>query len=60
MSLTRLQRDVRNKASRRLKSKKWYNGVCLDNFPTDSDIKRDGVSDCVDRVCLETELWDNW
>lgn len=58
MSLTTKQKKVYDKALSMLKHEKWYRGVCMDNFPTDKDIERDGTESCASDVFMETAYWD--
>lgn len=56
--LTKRQIRVFSHAKRWLKKKSWYRGVCMDNFPTDEEIKND-FRTSVFRVIVETQSWDN-
>lgn len=58
MKLTGLQQQVYNLALFKLQLEPWFRGVCMNYFPTDEDIERDGVNTCADRVYWETHYWD--
>lgn len=59
MARSDLQQIVFNKARDAMKNENWYKGVCVDNFPSDADILRNGINESVSAVIFETELWDN-
>lgn len=58
MELTPLQQQVFDKAKAWLEKEEWYTGVCMDNFPTDEEITKDGIDHAVERVYDETYMWD--
>ena len=58
MEYSELQNKVLNEAKRRLKHKKWYRGICVDNVPKDGDIKLNGFEWAVHEIIYETEFWD--
>lgn len=58
MNLSESQQKVFDSARQKLKDKKWFRGICLDNFPDEQDCK-DNFDDCVAQVCFETEMWDD-
>jgi hypothetical protein len=55
--MTELQDKVFNAAKKRLEKFNWYKGICLNDFPNDSDIKED-FEDAVTQVMMETAYWD--
>lgn len=57
--MTELQEQVKERARLLLQDEPWFRGVCLDNFPTDEDIRRDGVDEHAQQVALETAMWDD-
>lgn len=59
MNRTPLQQKVFDLAKARMQDQEWFEGVCLNNFPTDDMIVKEGIEDCVDMVVIETEYWDN-
>ena len=60
MKLSEKQKEVFKAAKNSLQGKSWYKGICMDNFPTDKEIERDGIESAVQQVCMETEMWDAW
>lgn len=56
--LTELQKQVFERAREQLKQKDWFRGVCMDDFPSDFDIQRDGVETSATHVMLATAYWD--
>ncbi len=54
--LTSLQQDVHNRAARILTPEPWFpsTGVCINDFPSDADIKHRGISACVAEVVERT------
>jgi len=57
-NLTPAQKNVFQEAVNRLKDKKWFDGVCMDNFPEDDDCKSD-FEDSVNSVMFETAMYDD-
>jgi hypothetical protein len=55
--LTKLQKEVLEKAKQKLRAYQWYKGVCLDNFPSDHDILQSKES-AINSVVCETMYWD--
>lgn len=60
MNLTPLQQKVFDLAKARMQDQEWFRGVCLNGFPTDDIIEKEGIEDCVDMVVIETEYWDHY
>ena len=58
MTFSKKQQIVLKIAKEKLEKEDWFDGVCLDNFPTDQDIERDGIESCAESVYYETALWD--
>lgn len=58
MSLSELQQQVFDHAKAWLEQKPWFKGVSMDDFPTDEEIKRDGVEDSAMGVVMNTAYWD--
>jgi hypothetical protein len=56
--MTESQNRVFEEAKKRLKKKKWYRGVCMDNFPSDK-VCRDDFEGAVNDVTCETAMWDD-
>jgi hypothetical protein len=54
--LTKLQTAVFRLAKERLENESWYNGVSMDDFPTNEDIECNGISDSAWDVYYTT--WD--
>lgn len=57
-NLTNKQKKVFDAAFFRINSKRWFRGICLDNFPSDESIDED-FNGSVNSVIYETEMWDN-
>jgi len=55
--VTKLQEEAVEAAALRLKNKKWFRGVCLDNLPDDEEIERD-FNAAVDKIIMETQMWE--
>jgi len=60
MNLSEKQKEVFRKAKEALQNQSWFKGICMDNFPTDQEIDKEGIEDSVSSVCMETEMWDAW
>ena len=56
-NLTDAQRKVYEEAKKRLQTKDWFCGVCLDDFPTDKMCIEDFEGSVV-QVELGTAYWD--
>ena len=41
-----------------LQSEPWFRGVCINDFPTDLEIERDGFKSAVETVIMNTQYWD--
>ena len=59
MILTPKQQELIDKVKNELKDQPWFNGVCLDNLPTDSEITRDGEKTWITQLILDTTYWDD-
>ena len=57
MELTELQEKVFQEAKKRLQDKEWFQGVCMDCFPSDKEIQ-ENFEDAVQAVVCETSYWD--
>lgn len=57
--LSSLQQQVFDLAKEKLMKESWYRGVCMDNFPNDLNIERDGIESAVYDVWFETAYWDS-
>jgi hypothetical protein len=57
--MTELQNKVFELAKQKLSKESWYKGVCMDNFPTDSQIIQFGTNAAADEVWFETAYWDS-
>ena len=53
------QQAVFQAARKLLKREPWYQGVCLDNFPTEEECHAD-FDRSVERVFEETRYWDGY
>lgn len=51
------QQKVFEAASEQLEKYSWYNGTCMNDFPTEEDCKQN-FNDCVAQVVMETMYWD--
>lgn len=56
-TLTPLQETVFEAAKAKLESEPWFQGVCIDDFPTDDDI-RENFQWSVIQVEMQTAYWD--
>jgi hypothetical protein len=56
--MTESQNKVFEEAKKRLKKKKWFRGICVDNLPSDKDC-RDDFEGAVSELIFETAMWDN-
>ena len=57
MMLTEKQKAVADRVKEILKSRSWFKGVCVDDFPTDREIDED-FDGCVAQVEFVTAMWD--
>lgn len=57
--MTELQNKVFELALKKLEKESWFKGVCMDNFPSDFEIERDGIKHAVDSVWFEAAYWDS-
>lgn len=56
-TLTEAQQKVVQEAQRRIARNPWYNGLCIDELPTDKDCK-ENFADAVETLVGGTEIWD--
>ena len=56
--LTEKQEQVFDRAKQMLEGEEWYMGVCMDNFPSDQEIERNGIEESAQSVYCETASWD--
>jgi hypothetical protein len=57
MEFTKLQQMVYDLAKAELETSDIY-AVCIDNFPSDEDINKNGVVESVHKVVDETWYWE--
>lgn len=57
---TKRQHAAINKAHKWLKKERWYNGVCVDNVPSDTEIKKYGVYRAAKEIWGETYYYDGF
>ena len=58
IKMQRNQKKVLLAAKKRLANEKWFSGICVKNFPEESDCLKN-FEDCVSQVCFETAMWDD-
>lgn len=51
------QQEAVNLAKEKLKDKPWFEGVCIDNLPTEEECK-ENLEDAVNSIVFETCMWD--
>lgn len=56
--MTERQQKVIAVVKDKLKKYEWFQGVCLNDFPTDAEIDED-FEEAVERVIEETLYWDS-
>jgi hypothetical protein len=55
--LSELQQRAVTAARARLQGKPWFSGVCLDNMPSDNEIRED-FEGAVTQLAIDTAYWD--
>lgn len=55
---SKLQEAALSKAKRMLKKQPWFNGVCINVVPKDSEIKAKGTHWAAKQIWLETWYYD--
>jgi hypothetical protein len=56
-SLSPAQKAVFDEAKAQMRPHAWYTGVCIDNFPSNSECVNN-FKEAVDSVVANTALWD--
>ena len=59
MTLTPLQEQVKARALELVKNEPWFKGLCMDNFPEDHEITRDGIEEHAQQIVCDTAFWDD-
>jgi hypothetical protein len=57
-TLSENQQLVFNEALRKLKNKKWFKGVCCDDFPSEEDCAKH-FGEAVGTLMFKTAMWDD-
>ena len=58
-NLTELQEKVCDLARKQIEDKPWFQGICLDDIPSDKEILTMGLEESADQIALQTAYWDD-